>query len=380
MMQNKCLSHNTEDCRYYFLDGIRGWGALIVTVYHIIFCSPLTNTMPNPHILKSIFFLNGELAIWIFFIISGFSLSIGYFQTKEQRILARIALARYWRLSLPIFAASLLVYIGFLLNLMPDLSIRPEGLRNTLIVAPDFLDVLNFSFFSVFFQYDWSATLIEPLWTMQYELMGSVITIFILSSSHFFKKFFKHNLLIFIIGVNLFFIYLSYILSVLSDRAFLIYFTFIFGLLMAWLYSLSNRKYIVSFFAKYAAIIFIFTICLAALDPILVGFVRYFFNVVVALLFCCICIFTPSFSKFMSNKTSLFLGKISFSLYLIHIFVIWMAGVPLHNTYNYPIIINILLVAISLLFAVIFQPVDAFSQIVSKKFANYCLYHSRFYR
>ena len=170
-----------SDNRLYFLDGIRGWNAIVVVLFHIfIQCFPLAEHLTNPQKLQELFFLNGELAIWIFFIISGFSLSIGFIQKNDPAIIKRIILARYLRLAPPIFASSLIIYAGFLFNVIPDINIRPEAFKHYLLVTPMFWDVFSFSFFDVFFSYNYSTTLNSPLWTMHYEMIGSIIIFFIL--------------------------------------------------------------------------------------------------------------------------------------------------------------------------------------------------------
>lgn len=55
--------------------------------------------------------LAGTLAVAIFFVLSGFVLSIGFFKTGDQNIVKKLATGRYLRLMLPAFASVLLALV-----------------------------------------------------------------------------------------------------------------------------------------------------------------------------------------------------------------------------------------------------------------------------
>ena len=75
-----------------------------------------------------IFFMNGTFAVCLFFVISGFSLSISYLQTGDERGLARMAAGRYVRLAIPIFAICSITYLLLGLNIIPPSAERPHPL------------------------------------------------------------------------------------------------------------------------------------------------------------------------------------------------------------------------------------------------------------
>lgn len=76
--------------RIYFLDGIRGWGAIMVVLFHFyILGFPIS--LEASVFLKKIFLFNGGMAVYLFFIASGFSLTIGYFNKQNS-----IILKKYW--------------------------------------------------------------------------------------------------------------------------------------------------------------------------------------------------------------------------------------------------------------------------------------------
>ena len=63
--------------RLEFLDGLRGWGALMVFLYHLI-VQLLSNTAPPYRSKYLAFLLDGDFAVFIFFVLSGFVLSIKF--------------------------------------------------------------------------------------------------------------------------------------------------------------------------------------------------------------------------------------------------------------------------------------------------------------
>jgi peptidoglycan/LPS O-acetylase OafA/YrhL len=72
---------------------------------------PANSFMADRALWAKVFFLNGTLAVSVFFVISGFSLSIRYLETGDGRALGRIAAGRYLRLALPIFAICAVTYV-----------------------------------------------------------------------------------------------------------------------------------------------------------------------------------------------------------------------------------------------------------------------------
>jgi peptidoglycan/LPS O-acetylase OafA/YrhL len=90
--------------RFRFLDALRGWAAVVVLFHHIFIDGlPANRFMADRLFWSKCFFMNGTYAVCLFFVISGFSLSIGYLQSGDDRGLARMAAGRYLRLAVPIF-------------------------------------------------------------------------------------------------------------------------------------------------------------------------------------------------------------------------------------------------------------------------------------
>jgi peptidoglycan/LPS O-acetylase OafA/YrhL len=89
--------------RYYALDGLRGLAALSIVVYHI--------TFPN-HFTKATFFTNSYLAVDLFFVISGFVIAANYSQAiQNDADLSKFIYLRLFRLY-PMFCTVLFVLVA----------------------------------------------------------------------------------------------------------------------------------------------------------------------------------------------------------------------------------------------------------------------------
>ena len=63
----------------------------------------LANSVPVLQGWWFAFISDGNLAVFIFFVLSGFALSVGYIETEKTSVLTSLALRRYSRLAIPIF-------------------------------------------------------------------------------------------------------------------------------------------------------------------------------------------------------------------------------------------------------------------------------------
>jgi peptidoglycan/LPS O-acetylase OafA/YrhL len=160
--------------RFRFLDGLRGWAAVVVLLHHLFVDGlPANSLMADRALWAKVFFLNGTLAVSVFFVISGFSLSIRYLETGDGRALGRIAAGRYLRLALPIFAICALTYGLMISGLIPPAAQRPAPLDQFLTFTPTIEGLLGFSLIKVFVAYSGAESYDPPLWTMSYEFFGS---------------------------------------------------------------------------------------------------------------------------------------------------------------------------------------------------------------
>ncbi len=169
--------------RFRFLDGLRGWAAFSVFIYHIFIDGlPANGVMADRVLWSKAFLLNGTLAVCIFFVVSGFSLSIRYLETGEARGLTRIAAGRYLRLAIPIFAICAIAYALMVSGAIGPASSRPAPLDAYLTFTPSLQSLFGFGLFKVFFAYSSAETYDPPLWTMSYEFFGSFMVFIILAS------------------------------------------------------------------------------------------------------------------------------------------------------------------------------------------------------
>jgi peptidoglycan/LPS O-acetylase OafA/YrhL len=157
------------------LDGLRGWGAVFVLLYHL-FCDALP-LGPSATTLQYFLPFNGQLAVQVFFVVSGFALSVRYLSDGDLQAWSRILAGRYIRLAIPILAACFIVHVVMALNLVAPPSERLPVFRPYFNFEPTIGHLLRFSLFDVFFDYKGSETYIGPLWTMSIELIGSFIVL-----------------------------------------------------------------------------------------------------------------------------------------------------------------------------------------------------------
>src|SRR5271165_4016056 len=109
----------SEAGRLRFLDGLRGWAAVVLLHHVFIDGLPANGFMADRSLWAKVFFVNGTLAVCVFIVISGFSLSIRYLDRGDGGTLARIAAGRYLRLAVPIFAICAITHALLVFGVIP---------------------------------------------------------------------------------------------------------------------------------------------------------------------------------------------------------------------------------------------------------------------
>jgi peptidoglycan/LPS O-acetylase OafA/YrhL len=165
--------------RLHFLDGLRGWAALIVVFFHANWelfkeYDPQVQS-PGLGLLN-----DGKLAVYVFFVLSGVVLSYPYLSTLNATQLTKLALRRYVRLTIPIAAASFLGFVmlekGWFFHRQASAIVQShEWLATFYPFAPSFSGWARFATYDVFFRYRAESSYDFVLWTMQYELAGSFL-------------------------------------------------------------------------------------------------------------------------------------------------------------------------------------------------------------
>jgi len=170
-----------------YLNGLRGVAAFEVIFHHFIlafypalfFGGTWTNHMAgNMEDLasKSVFTVlwDGNFAVYIFFVLSGFVLSHKFFLKKEHEIVMASAVKRYFRLALPVAFSVLVAFILMKLSLFYN---QPAGdaagsgwLSSFWTFRPDFQESLRQAFYGTFFLDTFQYNVV--LWTIAHEFMG----------------------------------------------------------------------------------------------------------------------------------------------------------------------------------------------------------------
>lgn len=352
--------------RFEFLDGIRGWAALIVVFGHTMVGVIALDAPDFVHQIYLKFITHAYLSVMIFFVLSGYVLSISQILTTKRN-LAITTVARYFRLLIPVFVVTVIAYLflkmGFFYNVESSTTEEAKSwLGRFYTFSPDIIDALRFAFFDTFFNYDGQHTYNSSLWTMPVEMMGSIL---IYSYIAIFRVMDKIYWLVAAVLVVYFYNVSPYM------------FCFMAGYMLAEL-KIRQRNFTngitqVLLVLLFIGVIFYDTFNRPATDQ---G------NCLEAV----ILIFCISYSQplmhFFSNSFSKYLGRISFSLYLIQIVVIcsWSSYLRIHlPAYGFGIYVDAIInlistIAICIGFAHLLTPVDIATVKYSKIIARKILY------
>lgn len=339
--------------RLEFLDGLRGWGAVFVLLYHV-FSDGLPVDATTAQRLTYLVPFNGTLAVLIFFVVSGFSLSVRYLVDGDIQSWLRIAAGRYLRLAIPIFAACLLVHLIMVCGLVDPPGERLAVLRPFFNFDPTIGHLLKFSFFDVFFNYSSAETYIGPLWTMSIELLGSIVVLLaiIIVGPLPFR-------LLVLLGLAYF------ILRLAPANAMLALFPI--GAAMAECF---NRGWIDAIPKPVALVL----LSIGCLIPALFRFNVATWGLIATSSLILGCIAVPQIRNGLSGTLSSHLGKISFPLYLMHGPVLCFVGGPLTRHFGdgllLKFLIQIAVVALSFAAAYAFLPVNEFAIGAARRFAK----------
>ena len=265
------------------------------------------------------FWYSGSAAVFIFFVLSGYVLSYAILSKEDvnKKILS-MTVKRYPRLAIPALLSCLIAYLVFFIEI--DKSNVSQWFARYGASNFGFLDAIYQGTIGSFIF--GSAPLNWVLWTMQIELFGSLIVFFLLfvlnkNSNIFFISSlilpilsiavsfkFALGIVCFIIGIYLY-LYGKKIPTALTLPSLLI------GLYLA---GVHNHSASYAFFSEFF------------------GNKTYTsLNALSGLLIVFGVLMSPKISHFIDKKFLVILGKLSFSIYLLHLIVIYILGVPLFN-------------------------------------------------
>lgn len=176
-------------------DGLRGVAALSVLFAHFIltfmpaglartFAWVASDTAIHGHlerflaipILSSLW--NGRFAVCIFFILSGYVLTMAFHRTGRIEVIRSLAARRYFRLGIPIFASVMFAYLLCVLGAFDTARVAALTGSSWLVsqsppTDPSLLDAIKDGVYGVIF--NGSTRFNGVFWTMRIEFIGSML-------------------------------------------------------------------------------------------------------------------------------------------------------------------------------------------------------------
>lgn len=315
----------TQD-RHHFADGLRGLFSVVVLLFHVFFVF-FDRGMPPYRSFGMVF--DGTTAVHIFFVLSGFSLSIAYLtalqsnNSKADDIIRRMAAARYVRLAIPCLAACLIMYAvmalgqNYFAKIPDDAKIQwwAWAYREQSV---SIAQTLKFSLYDIFLPLlfvpvvPYNGTyLITNLWTMPIEFMGSFIVFIycfvVRSNSHRLVATIALMLITSLAQSHLAFFFAGIIVSEIflrfKDRPRILWREVAIALTVAGLFVFWSPQ-------------------------------RFQIDVIICMTFVLLCALGYWTRAFFGSAPFRYLGKISFALYLVHMPIIVSIESYLFLTYR----------------------------------------------
>ena len=315
--------------RLSHLDGLRGLAALIVVFSHfvggffpVIYGIDIIAKTPINLIYS------GHLAVCIFFCLSGFVLSIGFISNEKQVFLIPQIIKRYVRLVIPIFFSIFFACALIKIDLMYNHEVAPltkstAWLSTLYCFSPSWIDATINALITVFFV---GSNYVTVLWTIPYEFFGSILVFLLLFLRMFVRSVSdSRNLMISVYLCGSLFFLNSYLLC------------FIAGMMCAELYAfqpkiiLKNNQiifllllagYIGSYPALETSTLYLPVDTIINFIPNINENRMKMCHIFSASILLFITLYSPIIKKVLTTKFPQFLGKISFSLYLVHLPII----------------------------------------------------------
>ncbi|WP_024880194.1 acyltransferase [Methylosinus sp. LW3] len=352
--------------RLHELDGLRGWAAFSVLLFHSIWQS-FGENFPILRNGWTAGLIDGSLDVSVFFVVSGAALSAPFFSGGGGEYILSAALRRYIRLTTPIVATVLLLLVAERLGLarLGEAAQFAPGLS---AIAGEtglsFAQALKWSLCNVYTKpSEWGPAL-PFLWTMPWEMVGS-LALFLLLACYPAMKRPERSIAIGASFLMLLFPYLAaFLFGALIGKAKLT------GALTA-----PARGRLALLDSSPAKIIAAATLYALASWTMTAGAVPHV-HVILAVAIVALALRWRGLSDFLGESAiSCFLAKISFPLYLIHYVVIataTSAAITLVGdrlTLPLALAISAATILLSIVAAMLFAPVERFAHAASRRFA-----------
>ncbi len=321
-----------------YLEGLRGVAALIVVLHHfvLLFYPALnygngTNTTLNAIAISPLnVFYNGDFAVCLFFVLSGYVLSYKYILTNDPQIVLGYAVKRYFRL-MPLIASSvLLIFLLSRFNFfntqkLNDVLHLGDWLTSMFNGDPSFTAVLKNIFYGIFFFNDNSYN--PVVWSMGIEFIGSMLLFAFLLLNHKIKP----KWILFVITL---------LLALYIKRYY--YIAFLLGYGLCYL----DQKELFKIKSIILKIVLLIVGIMCASYPAdwqhwntsIYAFMTFngvdlysFYHVLGSGILLMLITQNTTSKNFFSLKPILFLGKISFAMYLFHLIIIILVALQGFN-------------------------------------------------
>lgn len=314
------------------LHGLRGLAALIVVINHFVvgfYPALYSGNINEVHITNGIeviisksplnLIYQGNLSVCIFFVLSGFVLSYNFFKHVNHEIIVDGAVRRYFRLFLPVMFSMIIVYILMRLSLFFNIKAAKVTYSSWWLgkfwsFKESIFDVLKQGLVQVFFRY--SSKYNTVLWTMTYEFYGSLLVYAIISIIGNIRNRYVFYMVATVLLLKTY--YLAFVIGViLSDIS-----------VNTSVFKNINNKLITTIFLILGLFLGSYPSGISV-DDTIYSFMKIsfldpvrFYHIIGAFLIMINVLCSKRIANILSSRIFLFLGDISFSMYLIHTIII----------------------------------------------------------
>ncbi|WP_019457736.1 acyltransferase family protein [Acinetobacter sp. GG2] len=361
-------------------ESIRGLACIAVVFSHLFgtFYPQLHNfyesALPKFQLAETIynspftFLYSGTGAVFVFFVLSGYVLTLSSLKTTDYKKRFSVSITkRYPRLAIPALFSCLLMYLVLQVNV--DVSNIAEAMQK-MKIQPNFFDAVYNGTIGAFATGDQRYN--RALWTMRIELIGSFI-IYIACLLQY-KPALRHLFLLIIAVVS----------TKIPEQIQLGFYSFIIG---HYFYFFRNKvPEIISIGIFVLGLYFCGahnTSTSYTLFSKILGEKTYeYLNFLGGILIVLAVLKSKIIDKILDKKPLIWLGKVSFAIYLIHISIIYIICVPIFNLLmnnGFSFVFSSLLSSLITFIAILFfsnyysKYVDDFAINFSSKFSKFIL-------